>query len=196
MTTRTRIIGLTGLACAGKSAAAAILAELGAFVIDVDKIGHETLLNPLVEEALYEEFGPGVFDPGKCVNRKALGCLVFSDAGALERLERIVHPVMCDTVRQRAAAAQNRTVVIDAAILHHLCLDQMCERVILLTAPFETRLERAHARHWTSEDLAARDEAFHARLPESASVTEIDNAGSLSALQNSLTSLWKEMHHA
>ena len=196
MTANSMTIGLTGLACAGKSAAAAILAELGALVIDVDQIGHETLQNPLVEEALYKEFGPGVFDSGKRVNRKALGCLVFADAAALHRLEQIVHPVMCDTVRQRAAAARDRTIVIDAAILHYLCLDRMCDRVILITAPFETRLERARLRHWTEDDLTARDEAFRTRLPDGAQFTEIENAGALPALQQSLTSLWKELQHA
>lgn len=190
------ILGLTGLSCAGKSTAAAILAGLGAQVIDVDAVGHETLQAPLVAEMLYEEFGHGIFHEGRSISRKALGALVFADPVALNRLERIVHPVICQTVRERVQAAGGKTVVIDAAILHHLGLDRICSTVLLVTAPLHLRLERAAARHWTKEDLAGRDEAFHRRLPRDARCTIIHNAGSLPALQDSLTSLWKEMHHA
>src|SRR5947209_2647899 len=80
------IIGLTGGIGAGKSTVAAFLTELGARVIDADRIGHE-VYRPGSEgfARVAEAFGPGVVGADGAIDRRALGALVFADPAARAR---------------------------------------------------------------------------------------------------------------
>lgn len=197
MKQRPFILGLTGLACAGKSAAASALSALGASVIDVDKVGHEALHFEEVKKKIRAQFGSEVFAADGTLNRKALGQLAFSNDNTLQALEEIIHPAMIASVKQRVAAASECVVVIDAAILHYLGLNTLCDKVILLSAPFSQRLERARSRNWSEQELKLRDEAFNSRLPAAAdpSLVTIENSGTLPQLQNEISSLWKDITH-
>ena len=90
------LIGLTGNIACGKSSVLAMLEQLGAQVIDADRVTH-MLQQPgePVYDAIVAEFGPGILaDPGGAIDRRALGAIVFADPLALRRLERIVHPAV------------------------------------------------------------------------------------------------------
>src|SRR5262245_7206799 len=90
------LIGLTGNIACGKSSVLAMLEQLGAQVIDADRVTH-ALQQPgePVYDAIVAEFGPGILAaPGGPIDRRALGAIVFADPGALRRLEQIVHPAV------------------------------------------------------------------------------------------------------
>src|SRR5262245_36371000 len=90
------LIGLTGNIACGKSSVLAMLEQLGARVIDADRVTH-TLQQPgePVYDAIVAEFGPRILSaPGGPIDRRALGAIVFADPEALRRLERIVHPAV------------------------------------------------------------------------------------------------------
>jgi dephospho-CoA kinase len=90
------LIGLTGNIACGKSSVLAMLAELGARVIDADRVTHE-LQQPgqPVYTAIVDAFGPGILaSPSGPIDRRALGAIVFADPAALRRLELIVHPAV------------------------------------------------------------------------------------------------------
>ena len=118
------VIGLTGGIGSGKSTVAAILAELGAAVIDADKIGHEIYL-PGTEgfRRVVGEFGTAVVASDGTIDRRRLGARVFADPAALARLNALVHPLIGDEIRRRiqaalaAEAATARPLVIEAAIM-------------------------------------------------------------------------------
>ena len=115
-------IGLTGGIGSGKSTVTKILAELGAPIIDADKVGH----------AIYEPggpayadmiatFGEGILAPDRTIDRKRLGPIVFADPNALRQLNAIVHPKMFARMREMVdamrAAGERKPIVIEAAIL-------------------------------------------------------------------------------
>jgi dephospho-CoA kinase len=122
------VIGLTGGIGSGKSTVAAMLGELGARVIDADKIGHEVYL-PGTEgfRRVVDAFGADVVAPDGTIDRRRLGARVFADPAALARLNALVHPLIGDEIRgriQRALAANEsatadaaRPIVIEAAIM-------------------------------------------------------------------------------
>ena len=69
-----KIIGITGGIGSGKSTVASLLAELGAIIIDADKIGHEVLdTDNQARKQVVAAFGKGVLNPNGLVNRKELG---------------------------------------------------------------------------------------------------------------------------
>src|ERR1017187_4883846 len=85
-------VGLTGGLGSGKSTAAAMFAELGAYVLSADEIARE-LMQPgqAVYAAIGERFGPGVMKADGTLDRAALARIAFGE-GRIEELNAIVHP--------------------------------------------------------------------------------------------------------
>ena len=82
------IIGITGGSGGGKTSALRALQSLGAVVIDCDSLYHELLeQNTEMIGEIAARFEGAVKDG--TVDRKALGVIVFNDAGALAELNRI-----------------------------------------------------------------------------------------------------------
>jgi dephospho-CoA kinase len=154
-----RTIGLTGGIGAGKSAVAARLAELGAIVIDSDKLAREVVEPGTPGLArVVEEFGPEVLDEHGALDRPALAKRVFGDDEARRRLESIVHPL----VRERhmaivAAAPPDAVLVNDVPLLIEAGMAGLYERVIVVLAGEATRLDRlVRVRGMSEGDARAR----------------------------------------
>ena len=117
----TKVIGLTGGIGSGKSTVSQCLAELGAAIIDADKVGHEAFKPDT--EAWHEviaTFGKQILTPGGEIDRKKLGSIVFSQPEALLRLNRIMHPRMRDMIEAQIEKYRQQgvdVVVLEAAIL-------------------------------------------------------------------------------
>ena len=107
-------VGLTGGIASGKSTVSAILAELGAVVIDADQLAREVVA-PGTEgvRRVVEEFGSGVLTENGQLDRPAVGAIVFGDEDARRRLEAIIHPLV------RARGAQLEAAAPDGALVVH-----------------------------------------------------------------------------
>lgn len=165
------VIGLIGGIGGGKSAAAALLAERGAVVIDADAVGHEVLRRPEIRERLVARFGSVILaacdlgaGAGPKVDRRALAKIVFADATARRDLEAIVHPAMFEdfgrTIAEARASGSAAAVVLDAAVLLEAGWDRACDLVVYVEAPRAVRLARVErTRGWSLADLEAREAA-------------------------------------
>jgi len=88
-----KIIGLTGGIGSGKSTVAGFLTELGAVVLDSDKIGHEILeTDAEVRQEIVDNFGRQVLNRKGHIDRKKLADIVFKDRQSLIKLNLITHP--------------------------------------------------------------------------------------------------------
>ena len=103
-----RILGITGNIACGKTSVGKVLLELGAErYIDADAVVHNLYLSGQpIAVRLAETFGPRVLAPDGSVDRKALGDIVFQDAGAMRRLEAIVHPAVGRAIAGELAAVE------------------------------------------------------------------------------------------
>jgi dephospho-CoA kinase len=194
------IVGLTGGIGAGKSTVAAILAELGARVIDADRIGHE-VYRPGTEghRRVAEAFGPGVVAADGTIDRRALGAVVFADPGARARLNAIVHPLLAAEVARRIAAARaegfTAPIVVEAAILLEAGWQSLVDRIwVVSTAP-----ENAIARVMASRDLtrAEVERRLGAQMPDAerrglADVV-IENDRTPAALRTEVEKAWRTL---
>src|SRR5712692_3880756 len=140
-------IGLTGGIGSGKSAAAKILAELGAPAIDADKVGHEIYQPgaPAYRE-LIDAFGEEILAPDRTIDRRKLGPIVFADPAALKRLNSIVHPKMFARMREMVDAmrtgGERKPIVIEAAILIEANWQPLFNEIWLVVASRERVIER------------------------------------------------------
>jgi dephospho-CoA kinase len=191
------LIGLTGGIGSGKSTVAAMLAELGASVIDADKVGHDVYL-PGSEgfRLVREAFGDGVVAADGTIDRKVLGARVFADRAMLARLNALVHPLIGAEIRRRIdaarAAAPARSIVVEAAIMLEAGW-RFFDRVwIVLVSP-----EVAIARVMAARGLSRAE--VEARLAAQMSNEErrrhadlvIENDGSLAALRAQVEAAWR-----
>ncbi|OHD20488.1 MAG: dephospho-CoA kinase [Spirochaetes bacterium GWB1_59_5] len=137
------ILGLTGGYCSGKSSAASLLKAAGWVIVDVDALGHAALERSTTAVAAL--LGRGALKVDGSPDRRAIGALVFADAGLLASYEAIVHPAMNKLVAEAVAAAGDR-VCVDAALLYRLPVAAACDAIIELRSPLLARLRRGKAR--------------------------------------------------
>ncbi len=190
-------VGLTGGVASGKSTVSAILEELGAVVIDADKLAREVVA-PGTEglDQVVEAFGPDILTADGELDRPALGAIVFADEDARRRLEAIVHPLVRRRGRElEAAAPAGALVVHDIPLLAETGQAEKFDAVIVVDAPVETQVERMLSqRGWTREDAESRVAAQATREQRRAVATYvIDNTGTLEDLRNRVTEVFEEL---
>lgn len=149
-----KIIGITGGTGSGKTTVLSYLKEKGAHVIDCDEVYHELLESDLELLAELEASFDGVVSDGR-LDRKGLGTVVFTDPGALERLNTIAHKYVGREVdRQLAKVPEDGVAAIDAIALLESDIKSRCDVVVGVIAPAELRARRIAAREGIDADYA------------------------------------------
>jgi dephospho-CoA kinase len=149
------VLCLTGSLGMGKSTAAKFFAEAGVPVHDSDAVVHALYEGEAVA-AIAEAF-PGTTADGK-VDRGKLAAKVIDDKAALARLEAIVHPLVAkarDKFLADAQASGAPVVVLDIPLLFEIGGSDLCEAVVVVSAPAEVQRARALARLGMSEEKFA-----------------------------------------
>ncbi len=155
-------VGLTGGIASGKSLVAKIFKDLGAHIIDADRIVHD-LLEP--DQQPYKEvldfFGTGVMRQDKTIDRRKLGDIVFNDPEKRAWLNSCLHPKVFSAYSAQVRLLCDRQpdciVVLDAALLIETGYHQRLDRVIVVYAELEQQVERLTARdNFTREQALAR----------------------------------------
>ena len=125
------VIGLTGGIGSGKTEVTHTLRELGAVVIDADRIAHLSY-RPGTEayETIVRLFGRNILDDSDVIDRASLGNIVFSDSGPgrREELEAIVWPATRKLIEGRLVkeeARGTRAVVIEVSKLFEAGWDKL-----------------------------------------------------------------------
>ncbi len=141
---KTPVIVVTGGIGSGKTTVARAIAGSRGEVIDCDALGRRALVDPGVRLRLVRRFGPGILTPGGRVSPRRLARIVFADARSLRRLNAAVTPrlrgIISDEVKRRARRAQY--IVLDAVLYFQYKFRFKVDRVVVTTAPLETRLRR------------------------------------------------------
>jgi dephospho-CoA kinase len=187
-------VGLTGGIGAGKSEVARRLAELGAIVIDSDRLARE-VVEPGTEglAEVVAAFGPEVLGPDGALDRPALGRRVFGDEAARRRLEAIIHPrVRARSAELIAAAPPDAVVVNDIPLLVESGVGAGFDVVVVVAASEETRLRRLARSRGMSADEARSRMAAQATDEQRRAAADVvlDNDGSLEDLRAAVDRLW------
>lgn len=158
------IIGLTGGIGSGKSTIAKQLRLMGYEVYDTDSEAKRLIVEDAhVREQIETLLGKEVYQDD--VYQTALVAQkVFADRTLLARLNSIVHPTVRQDILKKfrstsellnsssAASEPSELFFIECAILYQAGMDQLCDKVIVVTAPEEVRLQRTIARDYSDMD--------------------------------------------
>jgi dephospho-CoA kinase len=195
----TRVIGLTGGIGSGKSTVSRFLAELGAVIIDADKIGHE-VYRPDTDtwRKLVKTFGRGILAADNTIDRKKLGAIVFSNEEELKRLNAIIHPQITEIIKKQIDDYRRKdakVIVLDAPVLLEAHAKNLTDEVWVVVADDDNVIKRAVAR------TGLREEQIRDRIRAQMSKTEriknaqviIYNDGTPEDLRGKIKKLWEQI---
>jgi dephospho-CoA kinase len=190
-------VGLTGGIASGKSTVSEIFAELGAVIIDGDKLAREVVERGTPGLAqVVEAFGPEILTPEGELDRPRLGQIVFTDDARRKVLEGIVHPLVFERYAALEASAPTDGVVIhDIPLLAETGRADTFDAVVVVETPVEVQVERMlRDRGWTREDAESRIAAQATAEQRRAIATYlIVNDGSLGDLRARVEEIWAEL---
>lgn len=159
------IIGITGGIGSGKSTIARELEKQGFAVYDCDREAKRIIAdNKEVHAAIINLLGEEAFVNGH-YNTAYVARRVFDKKELLEQLNKIVHPAVKEDILQRSGLAGEAglssdsvavwpakpVLYIESAILCEAGLDELCEKIIVVEAPEEVRIERVIARDYKGD---------------------------------------------
>ncbi len=162
-------MALTGQSGTGKSYASSYIAKSGIPIIDGDVVarevverGSECLLR------LVEEFSAEILNPDETLNRKKLAEICFSNPEKKITLDNITHPFIINEILKKFDMLKEqgfRYCVVEAAALIESGLYANCNKIVLIKANKEIKIERIMKRdNITYEHANAR---ISAQLDES-----------------------------
>jgi len=187
-------VGLTGGIGSGKSTVAQRFADLGAVVIDADRLARRVVeVGSPGLAAIRERFGDAVVSADGSLDRGALGRIVFADPQARRDLEAITHPLIAALTRAlMTAAGAGRIVVHDVPLLVELDLVADYHLTVVVWADEATRMARlTRTRGVTAADARARIAAQAGDgMRRAAADAWLDNNGTVGTLRAQVDDLW------
>lgn len=194
-----KVIGLTGGIGSGKSTVSRYLRELGAMIIDADKVGHE-VFKPETEawREVVAAFGKQIVASNGTIDREKLGAIVFGNSEARVRLNQIMHPRIHEAVKAQLEEYQRQgvaVVVLAAPLLLEAGWTSLVDEVWVTIAPEDTVLGRLKKRTGLSEsESRAR---IRSQLPTEERIKQanvvIDTDCDLGELKAKVKELWRRL---
>lgn len=181
------VIGILGGIGSGKSSVISRSEGFKLEIIDADRIGHELLQHPQIQDCIRQQFGDAVFTGVTRIDRALLAQRVFGPTdnhkAALEHLNQIMHPAIRQVIQEKidTVPADADAVILDAALLLEGGWEATCDWLVFIETPQELREQRVlENRNWSADELARR-EATQWSLSDKKSRADfvIDNSGSL-----------------
>jgi len=195
-----KVIGLTGGIGSGKSTVSRFLAELGAVILDADKVGHEAF-KPGTElwREVVAAFGRQILTPNGDINREKMGEIVFGNPESLARLNQIMHPRMYEIVKAQLEKFRGRgvkVVVLEAPLLIEAGWTSLVDEVWVTVAAEATVLSRLQEQEGLSrEQSLAR---IHSQLSSEERIRQADvvinTDCDLDELRARVGELWRGLH--
>ncbi|AKV55154.1 dephospho-CoA kinase [Bifidobacterium actinocoloniiforme DSM 22766] len=195
-------VGLTGGIAAGKSTVSRRLGELGAWVIDYDRIAHRIMeAGGAAVEPIRKAFGGRAIGSDGSVDRAWLADRVFASGDLLARLDALTHPL----IRQQAMHEEepwrgsDRVVVHDIPLLTEIIgsIPLTFDRIITVEAPEQVRVARmVNERHMSRSQAIARvnaqaSEADRRGLAD----TVIDSSLAIEQMFEQVDTIYEELSH-
>ena len=197
------VIGLTGGIGTGKSEVSRALAELGAEVVDADKVAHEVYEPGTAGwREVLDAFGESVLNGDRRIDRRKLATIVFADHQFREKLNSIVHPKVRQVLEHRVQGFERQeteVVVVEVPLLVEAIKQEanwtrMLDEIWVVAALEEEVVERVRAR--SGLDEAAIRSRINSQISQEKRIEHadvvIDNGGSLGELRRQVIKLWHE----
>lgn len=191
-----RVFGITGGSGSGKSTVSAMLAGMGAEIIDGDKLAREvTEKGSDCLKELCMAFGNEILQPDGSLNRKCLASVAFANVEKTALLSKITHKYIKSETERRIAASDAALIGIDGAVIIGSPIEPLCEKIVLVTADRKTRIERIKSRDCLTDEEAKKrlnaqpSEEFYRENSDYI----VNNSGSAEELKEQVRALYNKL---
>lgn len=142
------IIGIVGEAGAGKTTATEFFQSMGAYVISVDKIVRHIYSLKETKMELINEYGNHFLNSDKTIDKSKLRQEAFQNPKILRKLEQIIWPTMISIIKEDIERNKNEQalIVIDCAVLFNANLNLLVDKVLLIEADEDKKVQRVKIR--------------------------------------------------
>ncbi|MFH1578410.1 MAG: dephospho-CoA kinase [Candidatus Omnitrophota bacterium] len=191
------IVGVTGNFGAGKTTVACMFRELGAKLIDADKIAHQLIRS---QSKIYKQilacFGRGILAPGnRFISRKKLAGIVFGSPRALKRLNAIMHPAIIRIIENRINKSHaGKILIIDAALLIETGFLSRVDKLVVVKSLSRIQMQRLITSGLTADQIKQR---LLAQLPQSRKIVFADfvvnNSGTRAKTRKQVRDIWNKL---
>lgn len=192
-------IGLTGGLASGKSTVASMFARLGAKVMDADRIAYEmTKPGGRCFKPIVKKFGKGILSK-KRIDRRKLAAIVFADKNKLKQLERIVHPVVQNEIRekiqQEKRRGEHKLMVIEVPLLFESGINRDVDLTIVVKSKTSQQIQRAVNHIKITRQEARRRIQNQMPLTDKIRLADIiiDNSHSKQTTQKQVQRIWQKL---
>ncbi|MGZ3540194.1 MAG: dephospho-CoA kinase [Vulcanimicrobiaceae bacterium] len=188
-------VGLTGGIGSGKSEVSRFLESFGAYIIDTDILAREAVAPDSDGLRDIARVWPHVVMAG-ALDRAALAQIVFTNPGAREKLNSIVHPHVRRLAEERERFAKPGQLIVHVVpLLFETGYNTRVDASIVVIAPDEQRIARVTKRDRISEEqirarMAAQIDPDEAR--DRASYV-VENDGDLAHLMASTRAVYDDL---
>jgi len=185
-------IGLTGGIGSGKSSVAALFADLGVPIIDMDVLAREVVMpgQPALQE-IKKIFGVQICNDDGELNRRELRDIIFADPDKRKQLEDIVHPRIRERAKNLIDEMDTPYCIIVIPLLFETGRQDTIDRILVVDTSIENQLQRTMQRDNISEDyvqnIIATQVDRQTRLDQADDV--INNTGDIIRLKDQVNRL-------
>ena len=149
-------VGLTGDVGAGKSTLSKVWEDMGAAVIDADRVARDMWQLPDVQKRASERWGSDFFeDDQKSVFAK-IAEKIFSDEREYEFVSDLLHPATIAAIEDIVKNADG-WVVVEIPLLFECGRPKWMDFVVFASASPEKRVERNASRGWDAAEIKRRE---------------------------------------
>ena len=146
-------VGITGGIGSGKSVVCSVFDKLGIPVFSADNAAIALMeKNQLVKTRLIALLGNDIYLKNGALDRKKMAGIIFNDQIVLRKVNEIVHPAVRNEFNSWAEKQTSVYVVQEAAILFESGQTGFFDKIVLVIAPLEMRIERVMQRDNTTRD--------------------------------------------
>jgi dephospho-CoA kinase len=146
-------IGITGGIGSGKTTVCQIFAAFGIPIYDADSAAKKLMSEDLqLIESIKELFGEMAYAENGELNRSYIAEKAFVDKDLIKKLNNIVHPAVAIDQEKWTNVQKSPYVIKEAALLYESGSYQKLDKVIVVTAPEELRIERVMKRNQISRE--------------------------------------------
>ncbi len=194
------VVAVTGGIGSGQTTVAKLFQKWGAKVINADLKAKEIMQKDReIRKALKQTFGGSVFFRNGKLNTKRLAELAFKDELHTQKLNQIVHPRMVsyivDEMEEARFSKRFPLVVIDAALVYEINIEQLFDAIVVVYAPIDERYQRVRQRDGMSK------QEFFSRVDRQIPLEEkqkwadfvIDNSGNYEELEQAARQVFEKL---
>lgn len=140
-------IGLTGGIGCGKTTASNLFEQLNTPVIDADVIAHQLVAvgQPALKE-IENTYGTDILNPDGSLNRKKLKALIFSDPLQKQKLEKLLHPMVYESIKTEVERLSAPYCIICIPLLFETNMSHLVDRILVVDCFVKTQINRLKKR--------------------------------------------------